>query len=222
MAAAKAKSNKPPKVKRRRFTAKQIQERRIAVWEMMCCDWDAHKMAEEQGVSEKTIQRDMKWWRDRLGLSTDQLKDAKHAAIDVGMTAAMLKQIGHDAYVESVGCTNHSYKQRYLETAGRMFVNRHKILADAGFLPKVGHEKEEEHTVKVSFEARFGADAPEAVFDNDQSRRRVIEAVQAALGVGIDLSDEHVKDKEVPTSAVTVVTKPVDQPVEPSNDQPAE
>jgi len=170
---------------RKRYTKKQIQERRVIVWEMTCCGSSLDEIALKCGVSEKTTRRDMAWWEDRLGYKTTQLKDPKNAAIDVGMTAAMLKQMSQDAYVEFVSSTNATFKVRYLEAAGRLLVNRHKILADAGFLPKVGHEIEEAHSVKVSFEARFGKDAPQAVFDDAKSRRKVLEAVFGALSLGI-------------------------------------
>lgn len=161
----------------------------MQVWEMLCCGFPLDEIAQKCHVSERTIQRDKSWWDERLGYNTQQLKDPKHAAMDVGNTAAMLKQLYHDAYCAAITTNNDAFKQRYMETAGRMLVQRHKILADAGFLPKVGHDQEEQTAVKISFEARFGKDAPQAIFDNDKSRRRVLEAVYASLDLGINPLD---------------------------------
>ena len=174
------------KIVRKRYTKKQIQERRLAVWEMLNCGFPLDEIAQKCQVSERTIQRDQQWWMERLGYDTQQLKDPKHAAQDVGMTAARLMQLSTDAYVQSLTVQNHSYKQRYMETSGRMLALRHKLLADAGYLPKVGHEQEEQMAVKLSFEARFGKDAPQAIFDDDKSRRKVLEAVFASLDLGIE------------------------------------
>jgi hypothetical protein len=173
---------------RRRYTKKQIQQRRVGVWEMLCCGQDVDKIANHYGVSVKTIERDQKWWEERLGYQTQQLKDPANAAIDVGMTAAKLQKIAEDAYVEYLSSNNPVVKDRFLNTSMRALGMRHKIQADAGYLPKVGHEQEEGFQAKITFEARFGKEAPQAVFDNHHSRRKVLEAVAAAmrLGVGAD------------------------------------
>ncbi len=170
---------------RRRYTKQQIETRRNGIWEMLCCGSSIDEMASKFGVSDKTVRRDVEWWMARLGRDADSLKDPEIAARDIGMTAAFLKQMAHDAYVEFITQPNALVKARFLETAGRMMSQRHKLLADAGHLPKVGHEREEEHSVKISFEARFGKDAPQAIFDDDRARRRVMEAVFANLGAGI-------------------------------------
>jgi len=170
---------------RRRYTKRQIEQRRLSVWEMYCCGQPVAEMATSEGVSIKTINRDIQWWQERLGLSTSALKDPKTAAMDVGMTAAKLQKLAEDAYVEYAASSNPTFKVRYLEVSGKMLMGRHKVLTDAGFLPKVGHDQEEGFVAKVSFEARFGKDAPQAVFDNHQSRRNVLEAIGDALKLGI-------------------------------------
>jgi hypothetical protein len=170
---------------RRRYTQSQIEQRRLSVWEMYCCGQPVAEMAASENVSPKTINRDIQWWQTRLGLSTAALKDPKTAAMDVGMTAAKLQKLAEDAYVEYAASSNPTFKVRYLEVSGKMLMGRHKVLTDAGFLPKVGHEQEEGFVAKVSFEARFGKDAPQAVFDNHQSRRSVLEAIGDALKLGI-------------------------------------
>ena len=174
-----------PLTPRRRYTKRQIEARRLNVWEMYCCGQPVSEMASSEGVSPKTIQRDITWWQNRLGFNTEALKDPATAAMDVGMTAAKLEKLAQDAYVEYAASSNPTFKVRYLEASGRMLVNRHKVLADAGFLPKVGHEVEEGIVTKISFEARFGKGAPQAVFDNHQSRRNVLEAIGDALKLGI-------------------------------------
>lgn len=174
---------------RRRFTQRQIQQRRLGVWEMFCCGQTNTQIAAHYGVSDKTIERDIKWWEERLGYKTSELKDPKHAAIDVGMTAAKLQKLAEDAYVEYLSATNPAAKARFMECSGKMIATRHKILSDAGYLPKVGHEQAEQNTVKISFEARFGADAPQAVFDDDKSRRKVLEAAAAYMKLGMSSSD---------------------------------
>ena len=170
---------------RKRYTKKQIQQRRVGVWEMLCCGQSIDDIASHYGVSEKTIERDQSWWEERLGYQTTQLKDPKNAAIDVGMTAAKLKKIAEDAYVEYLSASNAVFKDRFLNTSMRALGMRHKIQADAGFLPKVGHEQEETFAAKITFEARFGKEAPQAVFDQPKSRRRVLEAVAAAMRLGV-------------------------------------
>lgn len=170
---------------RRRYTKQQIQQRRIGVWEMLCCGQTITQIAQHYGVTERTIERDQKWWEDRLGYKTSELKDPKNAAIDVGMTAAKLQKLAEDAYVEYVSATNPAVKARMLECSGKMLGLRHKILSDAGFLPKIGHEQEEGVTTKITFEARFGKNAPQAVFDDHRSRRRVLEAVAGYMKLGV-------------------------------------
>jgi len=175
----------PPRHPRRRYTKQQIQERRLGIWEMHCCGQPTSEMAASYGVSEKTILRDLKWWEERLGYNTEQLKDPKNAAMDVGMTAAKLEKLAQDAYVEYAASNNPTFKVRYMEASGKFLYHRHKILSDAGFLPKIGHEQEEAFVQKITFEARFGKEAPQAVFDNHQSRRNVLEAVSDMLRLGI-------------------------------------
>lgn len=163
-----------------------ISARRREVWEMMVAGQSLVEIAQHFKVTVKTIERDRDWWEKRLGYQTDKLKkDPEFAAQDVGQTAAKLKKIAEDAYTEYVtGGTAHA-KARFLHVATHALVLRHKILADAGYLPKVGHEKEQAATVSISFEARFGKDAPEAVFDNPKSRRKVLEAAYKLINTGI-------------------------------------
>jgi hypothetical protein len=170
---------------RKRYTKKQIQTRRVGVWEMLCCGQSIEDIANHYGVSEKTIERDQTWWEERLGYQTTQLKDPHNAAIDVGMTAAKLQKIAEDAYVEYLSANNAVFKDRFLNTSMRALGMRSKLLGEAGFLPKVGHEQEETFQAKITFEARFGKEAPQAVFDNHKSRRRVLEAVAAAMRLGV-------------------------------------
>ena len=57
------------------------------------------------------------------------------------------------------------------------------------------HEKEVARKVSISFEARFGKDAPEAVFDDPKSRRKVMEAAFSLMKAGmtdvVDMDDDH-------------------------------
>jgi hypothetical protein len=173
----------------KRHTQRQIKARRLRVWEMLNCGQAIDDIAKSERVSAKTIERDLDWWEERLGFTTEQLKaDPKKAAIDVGMTAAKLQKIGEDAYVEYAAAQNGAFKARFLQTSAQAYVLRHKVLADAGYLPKVGHDQAVATTVKISFESRFGKDAPEAVFDDPKSRRKVLEAAFKVLNTGL-LSD---------------------------------
>ena len=173
----------------KRHTQRQIKARRLRVWEMLNCGQAIDDIAKSERVSAKTIERDLDWWEERLGFTTEQLKaDPKKAAIDVGMTAAKLQKIGEDAYVEYAAAQNGAFKARFLQTSAQAYVLRHKVLADAGYLPKVGHDQAVAATVKISFESRFGKDAPEAVFDDPKSRRKVLEAAFKVLNTGL-LSD---------------------------------
>ena len=97
------------------------------------------------------------------------------------MTMAKLQKIAEDAYVEFLGATNGHLKAKFLMVMNNALVNRHKIGADAGYLPKVGQDHDWKEEVKVTFTQRFGENAPQAVFDNDGSRRRILEASEAIL-----------------------------------------
>lgn len=175
---------------RKRGSKKQIAERRMGVWEMVVCGESVDKIAAHFKVCEKTIQRDLDWWEEKLGYHTEQLKkDPRKAAVDVGTTAAKLEKIASDAYVEHAAAQNGAVKARMLQTSMHALVYRHKVLADAGYLPKVGHEQPSAPVVNISFEARFGKDAPEAVFDDPKSRRKVLEAAYKILNTGVK-SDE--------------------------------
>lgn len=166
--------------------------RRSGVWEMLCCGQSVDDIAKHYGVSTKTIERDLDWWEAKLGYQTEQLKiDPKKAAVDIGKTAAKLQKIHEDAYVEYAAAQNGAFKARFLQTAVQALVLRHKVLADAGYLPKVGHEKETAPTIKISFESRFGKDAPETVFDDPKSRRKVLDAAFKVLNTGL-LADHGV------------------------------
>jgi hypothetical protein len=173
---------------------------------MVCCGQAIDDIAQRESVSTKTIERDLDWWETRLGYQTEQLKkDAKLAAIDVGMTAAKLMKTAEDAYVEYVAAQNGAFKARFLQTHIQALVLRHKVLADAGYLPKVGHEKESAPTIKISFEHRFGKEAPEAVFDDPKSRRKVLDAAFKVLNTGL------LEDKGIMGEAMNPV--PAEMPV---------
>ena len=140
-----------------------------------------HEIAKRFNVHHKTIARDAEWWKKRLGVQTQRLRNDDYSAMDVGMTAMKLEKFAEDAYVEYAATTNGPMKARFLQTAILALTARHKCLADAGYLPKVGHEKENPPRVQISFEARFGKDAIESVFDDPKSRRLVFEAANALV-----------------------------------------
>ncbi len=170
---------------RKRYTKQQIETRRIGVWEMHICGTPVHEIATHYAVSQKTIKRDLDWWEERLGYQAANLKEPKNAAVDVGMTAAKLQKVAEDAYVEYTVNQNGAQKVRFQQVVVQALLARTKILQECGYLPKVGHERDEAPSVKVSFEARFGKDAPQAVFDDPRKRRRVLEAAYAMLKSGI-------------------------------------
>lgn len=208
---------------RQKHSQDAIERRRIGVYEMLCCGQSVDDIANSLKVSSKTVKRDIEWWHERLGYNTEQLKDPKKAAIDVGMTAKKLEKIFEDAYVEYAAATNGAFKVRFLQTAAQAAIYRHKILADAGYLPKVGHEKERPTKVEINFTQRFGPEAE--VFEKDpKSRRRVLEAFQAyvkerALSdkdvLGLPLTDARGGNTVVPAIDVDVE---VDDLVDPSGD----
>lgn len=171
---------------RRRGSRRQIEQRRLGVWEMLCCGQPVSEIASSFGVSERTIERDIRWWQERLGQSADDLKNPDKAAIDVGMAAKKLDKIFEDAYVEYCSASNPTVKVRFLQTAIQSIVVRHKILADAGYLPRVGHERETPPSVQITFEQRFGKNSIESVFDDPKSRRRVLDAAFSVLKAGMD------------------------------------
>lgn len=178
------------KPNRRRYTKRQIEQRRQGVWEMLCCGQPIQEIAAHYHVTVKTIQRDISWWEEKLGYHTTALKEPENAAVDVGLTAAKLQKGSEEAYVEFAAASNPMVKAKFLDLHQKMVCNRHKILADAGYLPKVGHVEDRAPSFKISFESRFGKDAPQAVFDNDKSRRKVLEAVASAMALGIDVEPE--------------------------------
>jgi len=192
---------------RTRYDRKAIDRRRIGVWEMFVLGQDKDKIAKHFNVSEKTIDRDIEWWKERLGYNTSDLKDPAHAAMDVGMTAKKLEKVAEDAYVEYHAATNGAIKVRFLQTVVLALTSRHKVLADAGYLPKVGHEKEGAPKVEISFEARFGKDAVEAVFDDPKSRRKVLEAAYSVVKTGL-LADKDVVGETLPGHATPLADAP--------------
>jgi hypothetical protein len=193
---------------RARHTQRQIKARRLRVWEMLNCGQSIDDIAQREKVSTKTIERDLDWWEDRLGISTEQLKaDPKKAAIDVGMTAAKLQKIGEDAYVEYVASQNGAVKARFLQTSAQAYVLRHKVLADAGYLPKVGHDQATAPTIKISFESRFGKDAPETVFDDPKSRRKVLDAAFKVINTGL-LSDAGIMGEAMNSVSAEIPDEP--------------
>lgn len=206
---------------RQKHSQDAIERRRLAVYEMLCCGQSVDDIAKSCKVSRKTVTRDIDWWHERLGYNTEQLKDPKKAAVDVGMTAKRLDKIAENAYVEYAAATNGAFKVRFLQTAAQAIIYRHKILADAGYLPKVGHEKERPTKVEINFTQRFGPEAE--VFEKDpKSRRRVLEAFQAyvkerALSdkdvLGLPLTDARGGNTIVP---VTDIDVEVDENVDPS------
>lgn len=198
-----------PTAGRQRFTRELIQKRRHQVWELFCCGQSAAEIAKEAKVSVKTIERDLDWWEKKLGLHTKGLKNPDGAAADVGKTAKKLQKIAEDAYVEYVAASHGPTKAKFLQTSMQALVLRHKILADAGYLPKVGHEKEEAPSVSISFEARFGKDAPEAVFDDPKSRRRVLEAAFKILGTGM-LNDVGTVGEAMNPTPIQALPAPAD------------
>jgi len=148
---------------------------------MHCCGAPVTEIAKKQFVSYDTILRDIKWWEERLGENTAQLKDPKFAAVDVGTTAAKLTKVVEDAWVDYHTSNNAGFRARFLQVIVQALGTRHKILAEAGYLPKVGHDQEHKPEVKISFEARFGSQSPQAVFDNPKSCRRILDAAEATL-----------------------------------------
>lgn len=169
-----------------RGSKRQIEHRRLGVWEMLCCGHPVTEIAANYGVSVKTIERDINWWEKRLGQTAEGLKDPNKAAIDVGMAARKLDKIFEDAYVEYCAAKNPTVKVRFLQAAIQSIVVRHKILADAGYLPRIGHERQAPPNVSISFEQRFGKDSIESVFDDPKSRRRVLDAAMSVLKSGMD------------------------------------
>lgn len=174
---------------------------------MLCCGQSVDDIANRFKVSTKTIQRDLDWWEKRLGQDTEDLKrDPKKAAMDVGITAKRLMKLAEDAYVEHVACSNGAFKARFLQVSGNMLVYRHKVLADAGYLPKVGHEKESAPKVTINFAARYGPEA--SIFSEDPTaRRRVTDAFLAIVKTG-GLADKDVLG--LPLSRSNVESTPIE------------
>lgn len=188
---------------RRRFSKQQIEKRRMDVWEMLCLGHPQYEIAKSLQVSPRTVERDVKWWRNHLGKTTKELKDPEVAATDVGLSAKRLEQMFEDAYVEFTATNNPTVKVRFLQTGIHAVVMRHKILADAGYLPRIGHEKEHTQKVKITFEQRFGSGSVESVFDNPQSRRRVLEAAESLLKSG--MADSNIAELPCPGDDAMVV-----------------
>jgi hypothetical protein len=207
---------------RRRFTKQQIEQRRLGVWEMYICGQPIHEIAHHFGVVPKTISRDIAWWEKQLGDRTEALKnDPAAAAIEVGMTAAKLAKVAEDAYVEYTVADKGTTKVRFLQTVIQALVSKTKVQQETGFLPKVGHEKERAPEVNISFEARFGTDSPQSVFDDSKSRRRVLEAAYAIYKTA-SLEDAGTLGGEVPNAETSKEVKAIvmkDQPPPPEADR---
>lgn len=195
---AKKKANLTVNPNRKRYSQRQVDARRIGVWEMLCCGESIDNIATHYDVSYRTISRDIKFWQDKLGQGAEDLKVPENAAIDIGTTARRLEKMYEDALVEFMAASTASSKVRFMQVGIQSLVMRHKILADAGFLPRIGHEKEVAQKVSISFEARFGKDAPEAVFDDPKSRRRVMEAAFSLMKAGMIDSIDDVDETTLP------------------------
>lgn len=187
----------PMNPSRRWYTRKQVEQRRLGVWDMLSLGESLSNIAQSYGVSPRTIERDIAWWRERLGRGAEDLKDPENAAIDVGTTAKRLEKIFEDAYVEFNATANVTAKVRFLQAATQAIVTRHKLLADSGFLPKVGHEKERPQQVQISFEARFGKESVESVLDDPKSRRKVLDAAVSVFKAGAMKGQLPLKEADV-------------------------
>jgi hypothetical protein len=174
---------------RRRYTKRQIEQRRLGVWEMLCLGQPIGEIAKSYKVSERTIERDVAWWKERLGRGVEALRDPENAAIDIGTAARKLDKIYEDSYVEYMASSNATVKVRLLQTAIHAIMSRQKMLADAGYLPRIGHERQETPQVQITFEQRFGKDAVETVFDDPSSRRKVLETAEALFKAGLTGGD---------------------------------
>lgn len=170
-----------PRGRGNRHTKGFIKTRRLKVWESWNLGQPVADIAKDQNCSERTIERDIAWWKERLGVGAEGLKDPANAAMDVGMTAAKLAMIAEEAWVEAVACTNIAAKAKMLMVSKSALVDRHNVLAGASFLPKVGHSSDYQEKITVTFEQRFGAGSAQAVFDSDKSRRKILEAGEALI-----------------------------------------
>ena len=163
-----------------------VQNRRLKVWESYNLGSPTADIAKDQNCSERTIERDIAWWKERLGLNASALKDPVNAAMDIGMTAAKLAMIAEEAWVEAIGSTNGPVKAKFLMVSKSALVDRHRLLADSSYLPKVGHDVDFTEEIKVTFTQRFGKESPQAVFDSDRSRRKILEAGEALIKESVD------------------------------------
>jgi hypothetical protein len=165
-----------------RYTADGIAKRREQVWKFMARRVPQTVMADLLGVSRKTINADVKFWRENCQEQVELMKnDPLAASADIGLTAMRLEGMAQRAMNEAELQESGPSKNLFLNTAMRAEGMRADILTKTGVWPKAGEDIRVSHNIKATFTAKMGEDSPLASLDDPSSRRRVLTAAEQIL-----------------------------------------
>ena len=176
-----------------RYAQDGIQQRREQVWKFLARRVPQTVMAELLGVSRRTINADVKWWKEQCQGYVDRLKkDPGAANADIGLTALRLEGMAQMAMNEAEMAKSGQMKNMFMNTAIKAETSRSNLLVTTGVLPKAGEEIRVRHDIKATFTAKFGEENPLSTLDEAASRRRVLSAAEQILKIGMSkkLPDE--------------------------------
>lgn len=146
-------------------SAEETFERRLEVYRLQMRGIRPTEIANELGVSMKTIRRDRKWLDTHLrevALNADRFKE-------LGDTMEVLKEIEQEALYHMAETENAHAKNQYLVTAMNAREKRTRLMMDAGVIPKASEE----------VNLHVGEMAKMSVEELVQRRARVVAELQA-------------------------------------------
>lgn len=165
-----------------RYSSDGIAKRREQVWKFLARRVPQTVMADLLGVSRKTINADVKFWKERAQEYIEEIKkDPVAASADIGMTAMRLEGMAQIAMNQAELQESGQNKNLFLNTAIRAEGMRADILTKTGVWPKAGEDIRVSHNIKATFAAKMGEDHPLASLDNPSSRRKVLSAAEKIL-----------------------------------------
>jgi len=165
-----------------RYSLEGIIKRREQVWKFMARRVPQTVMADLLGVSRKTINADVKHWKDHCQGFVEKLKKHPEAAsADIGLTAMRLEGMAQMAMNEAELQDTGQAKNLFLNTAMRAETARAEIMVKTGVWPKAGEDIRIQHDIKATFTAKLGENNPLSALDDPASRRRVLSAAEHIL-----------------------------------------
>lgn len=117
-------------------SAEETFERRLEVFRLQARGIRPSEIANELGVSTRTIRKDRKWLDTHLrevALNADRFKE-------IGETMEMLREVEQEALYHMAETENPHAKNNYLVTAMNAREKRTRLMMDAGIIPKASDE----------------------------------------------------------------------------------